>query len=119
VNTILYAALSIIIGYQAVVFAIFTKVFAINEGLLPEDARLTKIFRHFNLEVGLISGGSLLLAGITSTLYVLNSWEAKSFGMLDASLSLRIVIPAVTMTAIGFQTILSSFFLSVLGMKRK
>lgn len=119
VNTILYAALSIIIGYQAVVFAIFTKVFAINEGLLPEDARLTKLFRHFNLEVGLISGGSLLLAGITSTLYVLNSWEAKSFGMLDTSLSLRIVIPAVTMTALGFQTILSSFFLSVLGMKRR
>ena len=37
VHTLLYAALAIFIGYQSVAFAFFTKLFAINEGLLPRD----------------------------------------------------------------------------------
>jgi hypothetical protein len=32
---------------------------------------------------------------------------------------MRWVIPGVTLTAIGFQTILFSFFLSVLGLRRR
>src|SRR4026208_1307831 len=46
VHTFLYAAMAVIIGYQTVIFAIFTKVFAITEGLLPENPRLTMLFRH-------------------------------------------------------------------------
>src|SRR6185503_19182704 len=44
VHTFLYAAMAIVIGYQTVIFAIFTKVFAITEGLLPEDPRLKSLF---------------------------------------------------------------------------
>jgi hypothetical protein len=32
---------------------------------------------------------------------------------------MRWVIPGVTLAALGFQTILSSFFVSMLGMKRR
>jgi len=32
---------------------------------------------------------------------------------------MRLVVPGSTLTALGFQTILSSFFVSILGMKRK
>jgi hypothetical protein len=31
---------------------------------------------------------------------------------------MRWVVPGVTLTALGFQTILSSFFVSILGMKK-
>jgi glycosyltransferase involved in cell wall biosynthesis len=119
VHTLLYAALAIIVGYQAVVFAVFTKVFAISAGLLPEDPRLNKLFESINLEKGLISGSIILLAGIAGSILAFGSWGAHSFGTLNPSETLRTVIPAVTSITIGFQTILSSLFLSVLGMKRR
>src|SRR4029453_3419050 len=44
VHTLLYAALAILLGFQGVAFAVFTKIFAIGEGLLPEDPQLNKLF---------------------------------------------------------------------------
>ena len=118
IHTFLYAAMAIIIGYQTVIFAVFTKVFAITEGLLPEDPRLTVMFRHITLETGIVAGTLLFLAGIGLSVYALSFWSATSFGPLDPSRELRLVIPAVTLLALGLQTVLSSFFLSILGLKR-
>ena len=44
VHTLLYAFVSVLLGFQLIAFATFTKVFAITEGLLPEDPRLTRAF---------------------------------------------------------------------------
>jgi glycosyltransferase involved in cell wall biosynthesis len=119
IHTLLFAATAILVGFQAVAFAIFTKVFAISEGLLPEDRRLNRIFRYINLEVGLIVGGALLLIGIAGSIYAFSAWEANLFGPLEPSQTMRIVIPSVTCIALGVQMIFSSFFLSVLGLKRR
>jgi len=119
VHTLLYASLAVIIGFQSVVFAVFTKVFAISERLLPEDPRLNKTFEYITLEVGLIVGGVLLLGGLGGSVYALGSWGEHSFGPLDPTRTLRLVIPAVTAVTLGIQIILSSFFLSVLGLKRR
>lgn len=118
VHTFLYAAIAIVIGYQTVIFAIFTKVFAITEGLLPEDPRLKTLFRYIKLETGILAGVLLLAAGIGLSVYALSFWSARSFGPLDPSQTLRLVIPAVTLIALGLQTVLSSFFLSILGLQR-
>ena len=118
VHTFLYAAMAIVIGYQTVIFAIFTKVFAITEGLLPEDPRLKSLFNYIKLETGILAGALLLAAGIGLSVYALSFWSATSFGPLDPSRTLRLVIPAVTLIALGLQTVLSSFFLSILGLER-
>ena len=118
VHTFLYAAMAIVIGYQTVIFAIFTKVFAITEGLLPEDPRLKTLFGYIKLETGILAGALLLVAGIGLSIYALSFWSATSFGPLDPSRTLRLVIPAVTLIALGLQTVLSSFFLSILGLER-
>ena len=119
VHTLLYAAVAIIIGYKAVVFAIFSKVFAISEGLLPEDPKLSAAFQEINLEKGLLAGAALLVAGVAGSVWAFSSWGARSFGPLDASETLRTIIPAITSLTLGVQTIFSSFFLSILGMKRR
>jgi glycosyltransferase involved in cell wall biosynthesis len=118
VHTFLYAAIAIVIGYQTVIFAIFTKVFAITERLLPEDPRLKTLFRYIKLETGIVAGALLLAAGIGLSVYALSFWSSTSFGPLDPSRTLRLVIPAVTLIALGLQTVLSSFFLSILGLER-
>jgi hypothetical protein len=119
VHTLVYAAMSILVGFQAITFAVFTKVFAISEGLLPEDPRLSKVFRWVTLEVGLIVGAVGVLIGIAGSVHALGVWGERAFGQLDPSQTLRTVIPAVTCLTLGCQIIFSSFFLSVLGLRRK
>jgi len=119
VHTLLYSATALIIGFQIVSFAIFTKAFAISEGLLPEDRKLRRFLRYINLEVGLIIGLILFLLGIGGSVYALYTWNAQLYGALDPAVTMRIVIPSVTALALGVQVIFSSFFLSVLQLKRK
>lgn len=119
VHTLLYGGAAIIIGFQSILFAVFTKIFAISEGLLPEDDRLNRAFRYLTLEVGLIAGLLLIIAGLSGTVYAYWYWDQLSFGNLDPTQTMRVVIPAVTCLAVGCQTLFSSFFLSILGLKRR
>ena len=63
VNTMLYAAAATFIGYQSVIFAVFTKIYGVSEGLLPEDSRLQRLYRVVKLETGLCAGVVLVLLG--------------------------------------------------------
>ena len=118
-HTLLYASVGIVIGYQGVVFSAFARLFAVSEGLLPESALLTKAFRYVTLETGLIAGALLLVAGLAGSVLAVGIWESRSLGRLDYADTLRIVIPACTLLMLGAQTILASFFLSILGLKRR
>jgi glycosyltransferase involved in cell wall biosynthesis len=119
INTLLFAAMAVLIGFQSIVFAMFTKVFAISEGLLPEDPRLDRMFRYLTLEVGVIVGVLLIFAGAGAWVFGLEYWKSRHFGALNPGKTLRIVIPGLVCFTLGIQTILSSFFLSVLGMSRR
>jgi glycosyltransferase involved in cell wall biosynthesis len=118
-HTLLFASLSILLGYQAVAFAVFAKTFAIAEGLLPEDPRLTRAFKVVNLERGLLIGAGGALLGCALLLASVNQWRLTNFGTLDYAQTMRWVIPGVTLTALGVQTILSSFLVSIFGLSRR
>ena len=118
-HTLLFASLSVLCGYQSILFAIFVKTFAISEGLLPPDPRMSRFFEYANLEKGLILGSLALLAGLALLLLAVNRWRMVDLGHLDYARTMRLVVPGVTLTALGFQTILSSFFTSILGMRRR
>ena len=118
VHSLLYSSTAMTIGFQVVMFALFTKVFGISEGLLPEDRRLNKLFNFLNLETGLIAGVLLLLMGTVASVYAFGIWGQNDFGSLNPTETMPIVIPGVTCLALGIQTIFSSFFLSILGLKR-
>ncbi len=118
-HTVLFGSLAILCGYQSVLFAIFTKTFAIGEGLMPEDERLNKFFDVINLERGLIISSIMLLVGFLFLIISINEWREVKFGVLDYSHTMRYVISGATLVALGFQTLLSGFFVSILGMKRK
>lgn len=118
-HTLLFASLAILCGYQSVLFAIFSKTFAISEGLLPENPRMTRFFQVMTLERGLLLGFGALLIGLAFLLTAAAAWRATGFGSLDYAKTMRLVIPGATLVALGFQTILSSFFVSILGMRRR
>jgi hypothetical protein len=118
-HTLLFSALAVLIGYQAILFALFTKVFAITEGLMPQDPRLTRFFDVVDLEKGVLGGALALLVGLVLLGIAVNRWRLTGFGDLDYGDTMRVVIPGATLTALGVQTILASFFVSILGTLRK
>jgi glycosyltransferase involved in cell wall biosynthesis len=114
IHTLLYAATAVFLGFQSVTFAAFTKIYAIREGLLPEDDRLEKLLRVTSLELGLVVGGLLVAGGLAASLYAVGSWGAQHFGDLDPVKAMRLIIPAVFALTLGGQIMLCSLFLSVL-----
>ncbi len=119
VHTLLYAFVSVLLGFQLVAFAVFTKVFAISEGLLPEDPRLNRAFRYITLETGLAAGGLLIALGMAGSIFAVSGWARESFGALDTEHMLRIVMPSVFSLTMGVQIVCDSFFLSILGLRRR
>jgi glycosyltransferase involved in cell wall biosynthesis len=119
IHTMLYAAILVIIGVQVVAFALFSKVFAVNARLIPEDIRIKSALRIVTLERGLMLGVLLSLVGIAGSIYAFIVWGRISFGQLVPSSMMRIVIPSLTFLAVGIQIIFASFFLSVLMVRHK
>jgi hypothetical protein len=117
-HTLLFSSLAIMMGYQSVLFAICAKTFAISEGLLPKDPRIDQFFKIIYLERGLAIGAVAFLTGLILLGIAVLHWKSVHFGRLDYAVTMRWVIPGAMLTALGFQTVLSSFFVSILGMRR-
>jgi len=118
VGTLAVASMTVIVGFQLVAFAFFTKVFAIGAGLLPDDPKLTRIFKVFTLEKGLLLGLLVLLGGTLLLVHAVWVWQQAHFGVLPSTEeNIRRLIPAAMLVVLGIQTIFSSFFMSTLGLK--
>lgn len=118
-HTLLVASLALLVGQQAMLFATFAKMFSISEGLMPPDARLDRFFKAFTLEKGLALGAAATVFGVLFLLAAVNAWRAVGFGPLDYAHTMRMVIPAVTLMALGIQSIFGSFMISILGLRRQ
>ncbi|HET6408708.1 MAG TPA: glycosyltransferase family 2 protein [Chthoniobacteraceae bacterium] len=116
-GSLLVACMGAIVGVQLVAFAGFTKAFAIAEGLLPEDPKFSKALGLITLERGLIAGIIICLSGAGMLGWAIYLWSQVNFGSLPYPENLRRIIMAVTLVVIGLQTVFSSFFLGVLGLK--
>ncbi|MTD46245.1 glycosyltransferase [Conexibacter sp. W3-3-2] len=118
-HTLLVSSLALICGYQSILFALSTKVFAISERLLPPDPRIDQVGRILTLERALLVGAVAIVIGIGLLLVAVNEWRLGDFGQLNYADTMRLVVPGVTLTALGLQTVLSGFFISVLGLSRR
>lgn len=109
------AAIATILGYQAVMFAVLSKVYGQLAGFRPPDERFNRLFRSIRLETGLVVGLLVALLGIAAGIVTFFRWRDASWGNIETGDNLRIVVPAALGLVIGAQTTLASFFLSILG----
>ena len=116
-GTLAVSSMMLIIGVQLVAFAFFTKVFAIGEGLLPQDPAFSRVFKYFTLEKGIVLGLLILLGGLGLLTYGVWVWKQAGYGVLPYGDNMRRLLPAVTLVVVGIQIVFSSFFMSVLGLK--
>jgi glycosyltransferase involved in cell wall biosynthesis len=114
VNTLVFAAAGIICGFQAIVFYLFAKTYAIRSGLLPENPVVQRLRDVLRFEVGLVAGSILVAIGLALAGYAVGAWGMQSFGPLNAEQSLRVVIPSATLLILGLQVMFSSCLQSIL-----
>jgi hypothetical protein len=116
-NTLLMSSMMTIVGLQILFFGVFTKLYSVARGLLPENRQLRKLLRLFSLERGIVAGLIVIAGGLGFLAAAILAWRSVGFGHLSYPQSLRLVIPSVTCITLGVQIIFSSFFLSILELK--
>ena len=119
VNSLVYTSAAIVCGFQAVVFYLFAKTYAIQSGLLPEDPLVKRLRTALRLEIGLIVGALTFVLGLLLALYAVGGWGSARFGALDPQQSLRVVVPSVTLLTLGFQIMFSSCMLALLKLESR
>jgi len=116
IHLVVFASIFCIFSYQILNLGVYAHTFAIRQGFLKYD-KLTLFFqRHFNLERGLILGGTIFMLGFIITLFIFLEWLGRHFG---AMYRIRESILAMTLLIIGLQTVFSSFFISLLFLEKK
>ena len=118
VDTLVACGACVDIGFQAILFWLFTQVYAGAEGFLPEQPKVQTLLGKLSLERGLLLGAALGLAGLVGVVFSLTYWQSHSFGHLNYEHALRLIVPSVTALVLSCQLILGSFFLSILGIKQ-
>ena len=116
---LLVSSAAILLGFQSVAFAFCARIYAFNEGLLPEDKPLEAMFNRFTLETGLVAGAALLAIGLTAGVIAAVGWSPSGVGTLTPREALQVAIPAVTAVCLGGQVVLTSFLFSFLGLRRR
>jgi len=108
------SALLVIIGYQLIIFSLFAKTYSIVH--LRDTPTLNSLYKYITIEKASIAGILIGIIGVVIYLKIFYSWVVVGFGELN---EIKNAILALTLTAIGIQTIFSSFMLSILGIKEK
>lgn len=119
IHTLLYCAVSIEIGVQAVLFALFTKIFAGSVGLLPPDSRFERLLRWLRMEKVLIVGALCIAGGLLLSAMAVFEWRERQFGALNPTATFRLVIPASLLLSLGFEIVLAAFFIGILRLRRR
>ena len=119
IQTLYASSLLCLLGYQLIVFAMFTKAFAVTEGFHPAPNYFGWIFNYVRLETGVVAGIVAALAGFATLWMAVEGWREVDFGGLDPRTTMRQVVPGGMLIMLGVQTVYSSFFLSILGLDRE
>ncbi|MEW6609793.1 MAG: glycosyltransferase family 2 protein [bacterium] len=116
IHYMVLGSLLAILGFQIVNLGLYAKSYSLTEHFEESDRFIEWFSQHFNLERGLVIGGLLTLSGLGINVYILIRWIVGNFGPLS---EVRTGLVALTFIVIGIQTIFSSFFLSILGIRKK
>ncbi len=118
VDTLVACGACVDIGFQAILFWLFTQVYAGSEGFLPTEPRVQTLLGKLSLERGLLTGVVVGVAGLVGLIFSLTYWQGQAFGHLNYEHALRLMVPSVTALVLSCQLILGTFFLSILGIKQ-
>ena len=105
-----------LLGLQVSLLGIFAKSVFVLDGI-GESPGIGRLLEGFELDIALVAGALLLLAGLTIDGRILLGWLRTHGGTLGEGVT-RLVILGGTLIALGVEVVFSSFFLSILKASR-
>lgn len=101
-------------GFNMISFASITRVYAYYSGLLPIAPKIFSLLKFINLERGLAIGFTMLVIG--ATIMIRAVLLSENFAQIGYDTSVRLVFGGSLAFILGWQIILTSFALSMLGL---
>jgi glycosyltransferase involved in cell wall biosynthesis len=117
VHTMLVMAFLSVLGVQVVFTGLFARLYSSLHGILPYDEKFEKAIRRLTLEKLLIASLVLGLIGGGGFLYTIWEWYRVDFSDLNYQVTMRQLIPSLTLIAFAVQGIFNGFMLSILFLK--
>lgn len=118
INTLLYSAMSTILGLQLILFFILTKKYAAKTKFIPITKFDQKLIK-FTMNKGILIGACLLFLGIVGAIASVVIWSDTGFGNLTPEHMFRLTIPVLILIVCGIQLMFNSFFLGILEIRTK
>lgn len=119
VHSLLVMAFLLILGIQIIFTGVFATLYSHIVGILPYDERFHKKIRFLTLERLLVSSSIIGIVGLGGFFYTIWRWYEVDFLALDYRITMRYLIPSLSMITISIQGIFNGFMLSVLFLKTK
>lgn len=115
IHTFLMAAMFIIVGLQAISFAIIGRRFASRYGFIPRSPKYDRLLEALTLERILLAAIVLIVIGVGALFWGVGEWAKRDFGALNTSSTLRLMILAMTALVAGLQLMMSGFMSSMVN----
>jgi len=115
-HTLIYATAAIVLGYQSLLFAAFSKLMAVETGLHPPVTKLWFLEERTMFERLFVAGILLCAVGVGFGVFATWDWSEAGFGDLDASRTIRPVIFSILFLIVGGQTALAGCFLGIINL---
>ena len=120
VHTMTFIGFGILLSYQLIIFSLISKIYSINQGLIPVNEKYLKIFNVFTLERGIIIGLILFIGGLFLALKLFFYWSDLNYGAIDdIGYTFRVLISSGVLIFMGLQTIFTSFLFRIIGIINK
>jgi len=119
VHSLLTMSFLSILGIQAIFAGLFTKLYAHLLGLLPTTRSFVNRLKKFSLEKFLLLFAVIGLIGFSIFTINIWNWYTRGFPALDTRVTMRQVVPALTLVTISAQGVFNCFMFSMLFLKTK
>ncbi len=119
IHTMAYAGAAMVLGFQMLLLAVFTKLMGMHAGWLPTSEKQQRLATFLALEPALIVAGLAFLAGLGMSLHALQLWAIVDYGALDPRTTMRWVVPSVTAMALAGEIAMAGFFFEAIRIPEK
>ncbi|WP_245578899.1 glycosyltransferase family 2 protein [Cucumibacter marinus] len=115
IHTLLVGAMCVIVGLQAISFAIIARSFATRYGFIPRSATFGRLLDAISLERILFVAVPIAVLGIGGIAWSVINWASTGFGPLSYSGTMRVMIISMTAVVAGIQLAMTGFLSSMMN----
>lgn len=114
-KSIMLGGLGTILGFQILIMWLFARQYSSIEGYTPKTRFLKRFYRYCKIEHGIMLGFLLFIAGLVINFHFLG----RGINYMEEYTKTKIFLLSFILIIFGIQTVLASFFISLLGLKDK